>query len=385
VIEQPTSKLLLVEQAGDGGRTATIDKPCFTVGRASGMDLQIDNRIVSSRHAVIRFEGGQWMLEDLGSTNGTFVNGERLTAPKAIAEDDLVHFARVAFRVTRAGADTGGSDTLFVRNLSDIEGSMELVEVVDRNQAYSVFQPIFDLRSGQAIAWEALGRGVARGASLPPERMFEMASRSRRTDLLSRRLCDAALDCLRCRHCWPPPGQLEIWINLHPTQIVEGPLDEDLRVIAATAAQIGFRAVIEAPETWVNRSDEMQRLVRRVRDLGMRVAYDDFGAGQSRIQDLISVPPDYIKFDRLLIENLQTDQVKQELLRAMVHACQQLGVRTLAEGVETQSELQACRDLGIEMVQGYLLARPMRAHELFRIPVQSLPAHCQHRRLGIVE
>lgn len=379
-----TTALLLVEQAGEGGRRATVDKAQFTIGRATGMDLQIDDRIVSSRHAVIRRSGQEWILEDLGSTNGTYINGERIDSPRVLREDDLVHFARMAFRVARPGQATTRGDTLFMPNQSDIRGSLDLVEVMDRRGAFSVFQPIVDLGTGRPIAWEALGRGVARGERLSPARMFDMAEKARSTSKLSRSLCAAALECLACGHCWAAEGATAIWINLHPSQIVDGRLEADLHAIAEAAAQTGFRAVIEAPETWVNLSDEMRSLVDLVRRLGMGVAYDDFGAGQSRLQDLISVPPDYLKFDRCLVRNLQGDRVKQEIVQAIVRACDQLGVSTLAEGIEEEGELQACRELGIGLGQGFLLARPVQAFELFDAPRDELPALCQHRRLGVL-
>ena len=382
-MEQLNSKLLLVEQAGDDGRTATVDKSLFTVGRSVGMDLQIENRVVSSRHAIIRWKDSQWLLEDLGSTNGTFVNGEKITEPREIRENDLIHFARIAYRV--AGAVEGGvSKTKLVGITSEISGAMDLVEVLEQGGAYSVFQPIYEVSSGKPVAFEALGRGIARGSRLSPANMFSMAELEHRTAHLSRVLCDAAMDCLRCGHCWSAHPEIEIWINLHPSQITVEGLPDDLRGIADAAAVGGYRVVIEAPETWVNRTDEMQQLVQIVRSFGMRVAYDDFGAGQARLQDLMSNPPDYLKFDRLLVENLAADTVKQEILRAMVKACDSLGVATLAEGIEEQTELDACRELGISMVQGYLLERPLQAYDLFRAPVPSLPSHCQHRRLGMV-
>lgn len=128
----------------------------------------------------------------------------------------------------------------------------------------------------------------------------------------------------------------------------------------------------------------MRDLVAKVREAGMRVAYDDFGAGQSRLEDLMSVPPDYIKFDRALITNIADDPVKHDLLEAMIKACNTLNTITLAEGVETEAEFAACERLGVKLIQGFYLERPRPAFELFGQDTAGLPKDCQYRRLGMV-
>jgi EAL domain-containing protein (putative c-di-GMP-specific phosphodiesterase class I) len=91
----------------------------------------------------------------------------------------------------------------------------------------------------------------------------------------------------------------------------------------------------------------------------MQLAYDDFGAGHSRINELIEVPPDYLKFDETLIRDIdRAPAAKRKLLRALVHLCRESGIQTIAEGVETEREAQSLRELGFDLAQGYRYGKP---------------------------
>jgi EAL domain-containing protein (putative c-di-GMP-specific phosphodiesterase class I) len=95
-------------------------------------------------------------------------------------------------------------------------------------------------------------------------------------------------------------------------------------------------------------------------DLGMKLAYDDFGAGQARLNELVEARPDYLKFDRKLVAGLDAatpDRV--QLVESLVQLARQLGIITLAEGIETAGEAATCRRIGFEMMQGYYFGRPI--------------------------
>ena len=93
--------------------------------------------------------------------------------------------------------------------------------------------------------------------------------------------------------------------------------------------------------------------------LGIGLAYDDFGVGESRLNELAEVPPDYLKLDRSLIENLhQASQSKQLLVESLVRIVHQLGVIALAEGIESAEQAETCRKLGLDLGQGYYYAEP---------------------------
>jgi len=116
------------------------------------------------------------------------------------------------------------------------------------------------------------------------------------------------------------------------------------------------------------------KLLRLVLDgLGMRLAYDDFGAGQARLHELVEARPDYLKFDRKLVAGLDVASTdRQQLVESLVLMSRQLGIVTLAEGIETAGEAEACRRMGFELMQGYFFGRPMSKPGLITaLPVRS--------------
>src|SRR4029079_7912303 len=94
-------------------------------------------------------------------------------------------------------------------------------------------------------------------------------------------------------------------------------------------------------------------------DLKMKLAYDDFGAGQARLNELVEARPDYVKFDRNLSSDVDTAAAgRRQLIESLVNMCRKLGIVTLAEGVENAGEAEACRRVGFELMQGYFFGRP---------------------------
>lgn len=92
----------------------------------------------------------------------------------------------------------------------------------------------------------------------------------------------------------------------------------------------------------------------------MSLAFDDFGAGQARLTELVEVHPEYLKFDMSLIRSIdQAPKDKVQMVRSLVHMAADLGIIPLAEGVETQGERDACVDIGFQLGQGYLFGKPV--------------------------
>lgn len=98
--------------------------------------------------------------------------------------------------------------------------------------------------------------------------------------------------------------------------------------------------------------------------LGIGLAYDDFGAGEGRLTELAEVPPQYLKFDRKLIQNLHAaSDGKRRLVESLVRMVHDLGVAALAECIETQQESEACKEVGFDYAQGYYFGKPLPASE----------------------
>jgi EAL domain-containing protein (putative c-di-GMP-specific phosphodiesterase class I) len=115
---------------------------------------------------------------------------------------------------------------------------------------------------------------------------------------------------------------------------------------------------LEIHEKAVTDPGLMKEFISALRSLNIRLAYDDFGAGQSRLLDLVEVPPDYLKFDISLIHNIHKIAAKQQMVEVLVRMVQDFGVLALAEGIESAEEAHVCEQLGFAFAQGYFFGKP---------------------------
>ncbi|MGJ8610890.1 MAG: EAL domain-containing protein, partial [Octadecabacter sp.] len=149
------------------------------------------------------------------------------------------------------------------------------------------------------------------------------------------------------------PAHCYLAVNTSPATLATGKLSE---LIAAVG---GARVVVEVTEH--NAIDDLDVLlmeIDRLRDLGVRIAVDDAGAGYSGLQQIIRLRPDVIKLDMSLTHDVDKDVARRALASAMVQFARDTNARVVAEGIETEAELRTLKRLGVEMGQGYHLGRP---------------------------
>ncbi len=139
---------------------------------------------------------------------------------------------------------------------------------------------------------------------------------------------------------------------------------------AASEVCIGQRLVMEVHEDCVADVTAMRRLRERLDTLGIGLAYDDFGVGQSRLAELAEVPPDFLKIDMKLIRGIDQAPARQDIVAALISICARFEVCVLAEGVETVPEAECCRRLGCKWAQGFLFGRPTPS-SAFLVPRRS--------------
>ncbi len=106
----------------------------------------------------------------------------------------------------------------------------------------------------------------------------------------------------------------------------------------------------------------MRRIVDTYRQIGFRIALDDYGTGHSGLLRLADLRPDSIKVDRQFVLGIQQDRMRQAITRALLGLCAEVGIETVFEGIETEAEFQTLRALGARYMQGYYFARPALEH-----------------------
>lgn len=338
-------------------RQFCIDKSPFTVGRRAEMSLSLGSPTVSGQHAELLIEGDQLLVRDCGSTNGTFVNGTRVQDRSVLNHGDLVQFAQVVLRVSRTAAATH-SATIENDSSDRALALIQFDKLMTERAVVPHFQPIVTMDDRASIGFEVLGRSWLFGLS-DPQSMFSAAAVLNLESELSRIF---RVEGVREGGCLP--RQHLLFLNTHPTEFV------DLQLMVFSLRELREIAphrpiILEIHEAIATQADTMRELRAALTDLGMGLAYDDFGAGQARLVELAEVTPDYLKFDMKLVQGLdRASTERRTMVGRLVEMSLDLGIQPLAEGVETEGEHQACLDMGFTCAQGYLYSLPKPAEEL---------------------
>lgn len=356
--------------AADGThRVQPVHRLPFRIGRDPGLnDFVVDARGLSREHARLEADtAGSLRLTDLDSTNGTFVNRERIQGTRLVGENDILHFGNAEFRL---GAQ-GGPETLPPPDEDDSERTMivrtggqkltqnfvqyerEFFELLRGVGLAAAVQPIVDIGSRALFAYELLGRGAHPVLGPSPARLFELAERLEREAELSAAFRNYGVPIVA-----PRLGQARLFVNAHPKEtFTQGFLDglKALRQLPSAP-----RLVVEVHETAVVEIRDMAALAAELRKIDVPFAYDDFGAGQARLVELGEVLPDFVKFDMGLVNGLHAaGEGKQRVVRELVRLVLDLGSVPLAEGIDAEADAQICRDMGFQLLQGYLTGRPV--------------------------
>ena len=346
-----------------------IEKLPFTIGRHESSSLTLSSPKISRHHAVIDRVDGVLRVRDLGSTNGTWVNRQPLRDQHnavALKAGDVLRFGGLAFRLLTAqqcaneepDAESVASTTLvldeeeppptFSNQIKEFRQMLRIGAVSPR------FQPIVRLPGGPSIGHELLGRGAFPGLPESPLELFAIAEHLGLEVPLSqlfRRVGVAESKRLKNR------GML--FINMHPAEIELAPLLAALKELRV--AEPSAPLALELHEKTVTDAIGMTRLKAALQDMQIQLAYDDFGAGQARLLELMQAPPDFLKFDISLIRDIHLQPPRsRQVIKTLVDIAKDLGIATLAEGVEVAEEAEVCVDLGFELAQGYFYSRPFQ-------------------------
>ncbi len=216
---------------------------------------------------------------------------------------------------------------------------------------WMAFQPIVHVTTGQIVAYEALVR-TAEPTLRRPDLFLGVAERLGRIPEVGR-LVRAAV----ARAAVDAPRGAELFVNLHGLELN----DEQLFAATAPLSQIADRVVLEITErVALDRVADASARVAMLRQRGFRIAVDDLGAGYAGLASLAALEPDVIKLDMSLVRGIDAHPTKRRVVGAMTTLCRELGSRVVAEGVETEAERMTLAAVGVELLQGYLFARPHR-------------------------
>jgi diguanylate cyclase (GGDEF)-like protein/PAS domain S-box-containing protein len=217
------------------------------------------------------------------------------------------------------------------------------------------YQPLAQVSSLAVKGFEALVRWKhpTRGF-VPPSEFVALAEENGLVHELGlwvlRRACSEAAK-------WRNP--LDIAVNISPLQFHQGDLPEQLLAILIETDLSPTRLELEITETvLITDFDRALSMLRRLKALGLRIAMDDFGTGWSSLSSLQAFPFDKVKIDRIFIDKIGRHKQADVIVRAILGLCRNLGIPVLAEGVETEEQLEFLRREECDDMQGYFLSRP---------------------------
>ena len=348
---------------GDGEvQQFPLQRSPFRIGRQPGSDLRLRCPEASRLHAEIIEHRGELWLRDCGSTNGTFINQRQVLQQQTLTAGDVIRFGPLSFRLTwQPQTAAGTKDTLPTAilasdplpDLGRQTAKERFDSMLQQRSVVPFFQPVRRLGDGGLAGYEILGRCTFDGLPRQPSQALRAAGSAEQEIELSELFRETGL-----RQALQLGNRHALFLNAAPSEVEPFRLAVSLTTLRHHAPDLPL--VLEVNEA----AHASQRMLRELRalldDLNVELAYDDFGVGQTRLLEIVSVPPDWLKFDMLLVQSLRHQPDKAwVMLRTLVGMAHDLGIKTVAEGIETEADLSACEALGFDAGQGYHIGRPL--------------------------
>jgi len=277
---------------------------------------------------------------------GCYVGASTIAFDEGIRLERLVH----------DGLDSALQDSSDRESIDHRRRGEHLAQIIRDEQIRTLVHPIFDLNDFSVLGYEALSRGPEDSEFERPDKLFHVAYDA---DLVLRleRLCrKKAIEAAATL----PAGRL-MFINIEPDAVADPELREIMTTTLLSQSNITpDRIVLEITErAAITDFSAFRSTLEYVRALGFRVAVDDAGAGYSSLQCLAEVHPEWLKIDISLIRNVDTDEIRAQLVASLVSFARNIGVNLIAEGIETRAELNKLRELGVSYGQGFLFTMPV--------------------------
>ncbi|HTZ08123.1 MAG TPA: EAL domain-containing protein [Acidimicrobiales bacterium] len=291
----------------------------------------------------------------------------------ALAPEDASDAAELLWcaDVAMYRAKLGGTPfALYDHRIDGEEQQLRLVDelraAVEAGDFVLHYQPQLDLRTGHIMAVEALVRWPhARLGLIPPLKFLPLAEEAGLMGDLTRLVLDRALDqCARWRREQP---DLAVSVNVSASNLLDPDFTDLVGSLLDRHDVPPEALVLEITETSIITDfDRSRSVIERLRDLGIVVSIDDFGAGFTSLAYLSSLAVRELKLDRTFITGLGAGRTGRdfELVRATIELGHAMGLRVVAEGIEDAATLDLLGELGCDLAQGYFISRPMPPDEL---------------------
>ena len=284
--------------------------------------------------------------------------------------DALLVAADLALYSVKVGAR--GTYRIFEKRMNDDVNSRREIELQLRealtNGGLDVhYQPIVDLHNYSITGFEALMRWPHPSKGMiSPAKFIPVAEECGLIDALGHWILVEA-----CHKATQWPVDMKVSVNVSPIQLAKSDFVAIVQSVLTTTGLEPHRLVLECTETiFIEDSEKMLSTLHKLKQIGIQIALDDFGTGYSSLSYLRSFPFDIVKIDRSFVSDLGASTSSSVIVQAVILIAGSLGIKTVAEGIETEPQLQLLKLLGCNDVQGHLLGKPAPAEEIEKLVEQ---------------
>jgi EAL domain-containing protein (putative c-di-GMP-specific phosphodiesterase class I)/ActR/RegA family two-component response regulator len=327
----------------------------ITMPRMTGLQMLPHIRMLAPDSVVVMISGQRAIEFAIAAMRAGA--SDYITKPFDLSEVDAVVKRAIEHRrrIQKSRADEGGSNAA-VR---------ELRTAVEQENFIVHYQPQFNIKTCEVVGAEALIRWQHpdRGLLFPGD-FIPLAERTGLIDVLGETVLRMA--CAQTRD-WMPSGcgRFRIAVNVSPRQLCDQSFPDKVTQILAEMALAPERLEIEVTETSLIENAELGiQALERLRDMGVRIAIDDFGIGYSSLAYLKRLPIDSVKLDVSFVKHATTDPDDAALVMAIINLAHNLRLKVIAEGIEREDQLAFLRLLRCDEGQGYLFGEPAPAEAM---------------------
>jgi diguanylate cyclase (GGDEF)-like protein len=354
----------LLQQVSRSFETVISDE--MTAGRLGGDEFAIVVPDVESREEL-----EQLCLALVSALQGPFLYREQrlfVGASVGVAMgprdgDSVEELIRNADLALYRAKDGSGNDirfyepTLHARAEERRKIELALHGAMDAGEFSLAFQPLVDARSCEILSFEALLRWHnPELGQIPPAKFIPIAEETGMLGRIGEWVLRTA-----CREAATWPEEISIAVNVSPRQLRDPGFIVTLVSALTQAGLAPGRLELEVTETvFLELTGTTQKVLHQIQSLGVKLAMDDFGTGYSSLGYLRRADFDTLKIDRSFVSSITAqDPESTAIIRAVVALAGSLGMKTVAEGVATQEQLELVRALGCDKIQGYIFSRPV--------------------------
>ena len=236
----------------------------------------------------------------------------------------------------------------------------DLKQAIQKGQLYLLYQPKVDLQTGQIVSAEALIRWAHPTYGLVnPAEFIAIAEQSNSIIEIGRWVIETA--CQQMMQ-WQDYRLDSIAVNVSSVQLNDAGFVSDVKEVLASSGCSAQMLELEQTESWImDNPEENIAVLLALKDLGVKLALDDFGTAYSSLSQVSCLPMDILKIDKSFIDNCVTNKRDHMVVRTVIQLGHNLGMKLVAEGVETQAQRQLIQQEGCDMFQGYLFSKPVDA------------------------